>query len=60
METLFETGSLTNENLYRDMSTQLDLPGPKLNVFIEGVERGHRPTADDIPYPVARIPNSAS
>src|SRR5262245_53970809 len=42
LEMLFETGSLTNEVVYRDLSAQLDLLGRKLNVFIETVERSHR------------------
>src|ERR671930_460080 len=48
LETLFETGSLTNEPFYRDLATQLDLLGRKLNVFIEGVERSHRIDRRDI------------
>ena len=39
---LFETGSLTDELLYRNLSAQLDLLGRKFNVFIGGVEREHR------------------
>ena len=42
LEGLFETGSLTNETLFRDLAAQLDLLGRKLNSFIEGVEREHR------------------
>src|SRR2546427_12306382 len=42
LQVLFETGSLTNEDIYRDLSTQLDLLGRKLNVFIDSVERLHR------------------
>ena len=57
LETLFETGSLTNEPFYRDLAAQLDLLGRKLNVFVEGVEREHRPTASDIPHPASRIPH---
>ena len=61
LETLFETGSLTNETRYRDLSAQLDLLGRKLNVFIEGVEREHRSTASsDIPHPASHIPHPAS
>src|SRR5260370_6690160 len=37
LEDLFETGSLTNEETYRDLQAQLDLLGRKLNVFIEAV-----------------------
>ena len=42
LEGLFETRSLTNESVYRDLQAQLDILGRKLNVFIEGVEREHR------------------
>src|SRR3954469_9000915 len=42
LEGLFETGSLTNESAYRDLSAHLDLLGRKLNVFIDSVERLHR------------------
>jgi four helix bundle protein len=55
LETLFETGSLTNEPFYRDLAVQLDLLSRKLNVFIEGVEREHRTTASDIPHPTSYI-----
>ncbi len=57
LETLFETGSLSNEPLYRDLAAQLDLLGRKLNVFIEGVDREHRPTPSNIPHPASRIPH---
>jgi four helix bundle protein len=57
LDGLFETGSLTNEAIYRDLQAQLDLLGRKLNVFIESVEREHR-TA--IPHPASRIPHSAA
>jgi len=59
LETLFETGSLTNETVYRDLSTQLDLLGRKLNVFIETVERSHR-TSREISHPAPRIAHLAS
>jgi four helix bundle protein len=60
LEVLFETGSLTKEVLYRDLSTQLDLLGRKLNVFIDGVERSHRIDGTDIPDPESRIAHLAS
>ena len=59
LELLFETGSLTNEILYRDLSAQLDLLGRKLNVFIDSVERSHRTIRGDIPHPTSRIPHPA-
>src|SRR5213079_656178 len=51
---LFETGSLTNEAIYRNLQGQLDLLGRKLNVFIEGVEREH------ISHPASRTSHPAS
>jgi hypothetical protein len=57
---LFKTKSLTNEVVYRDLSTQLDLLGRKLNVFIDGVERSHRTDRSDIPNPVPRIAHPVS
>src|SRR6266550_9162248 len=51
LEVLFETGSLTNEIVYRDLSAQLDLLGRKLNVFIDSVERLQSTNRRDIPKP---------
>jgi four helix bundle protein len=42
LETLFETGSLTNEDLFNDLSSRLEILGKKLNLFIQSVERNHR------------------
>ncbi|MBI5858529.1 MAG: four helix bundle protein [Sphingobacteriales bacterium] len=41
LETLFETGSLTDESLYKLLSQKLDKLGRKLNTFIQSVEREH-------------------
>jgi len=60
LEMLFETGSLTNEVLYRDLSARLDLLGRNLNVFIDSVERSHRTNRRDIPDPGSRITHLAS
>jgi four helix bundle protein len=60
LELLFETGSLTNEVLYRDLSAQLDLLGRKLNVFIDSVERSHRTNRSGISDPGLRIAHLAS
>jgi four helix bundle protein len=59
LEMLFETGSLTNEIVYRDLSAQLDLLGRKINVFIDTVERSHR-TNRDISHHASRIAHLAS
>ena len=60
LEVLFETGSLTNEVVFRDLSAQLDLLGRKRNVFIDSVERLHRTNRSDIPDPGSRIAHLAS
>jgi len=60
LEMLFETGSLTNEVVYRDLSDRLDLLGRKLNVFIDSVERSHRTDRSNIPDPESRIAHLAS
>jgi len=61
LEGLFETESLPNEASYRELQTQLDLLGRKLNVFIEGVKREHRAApASRIAHREPRIPHSAS
>lgn len=53
LEGLFESGSLTNKAIYRDLQAKLDLLGRKMNVFIEGVEREH------ISHPASRTPHPA-
>ena len=59
-ESLFETDSLTNEKVYRELSAQLDLLGRKLNVFIDAVERDHRVGPREIPSPASRNSHLAS
>ncbi len=41
LETLFETLSLTAEQLYDSLKQKLDLLGRKLNHFIQSVENNH-------------------
>lgn len=41
LETLFETGSLTDEIVFNTIRNKLDLLGRKLNVFIQYVEKEH-------------------
>ena len=60
LEMLFDTKSLTNEVVYRELRTQLDLLGRKLNVFIDSVERSHRVDRRDIPNPESRLAHLAS
>jgi four helix bundle protein len=42
LDTLFETGSLADKNLYEDLLGRLDLLGRKLNSFTQAVEVGHK------------------
>ncbi len=42
LETLFETNSLRNEKVFKNISQQLNLLGKKLYQFIESVEKGHK------------------
>ncbi len=41
LETLFETESLTDQELYHDLSEHLDKLGKKLNLFIKSVKKSH-------------------
>ena len=41
LETLFETDSLRNEALFKDLYGRLQMLGKKLNNFIKAVEKGH-------------------
>lgn len=41
LETLFETASLKEENLYHMLHQKLELLGKKLNNFLQAVERSH-------------------
>jgi four helix bundle protein len=41
LETLFETESLTDQELYHDLSERLDKLGKKLNLFIKSVNESH-------------------
>ena len=42
LDTLFETGSLTDEALYAQLHEILTHLGKKLNLFIQAVREGHR------------------
>ena len=41
LETLFETGSLTDKELYDTLHKRLIVLGKKLNKFIKSVQKGH-------------------
>jgi len=41
LETLFETKSLTNENLYKSLHKRFNILGKMLNKFIQSVEKEH-------------------
>jgi four helix bundle protein len=42
LETVYETGSLADESLFRDLAARLDLLGRKICRFIDSVEAGHQ------------------
>jgi len=42
LETLLETGSLTDKPTFDDLSARLNTLGKKLNNFLQSVEKGHR------------------
>lgn len=41
LETLYETGSLTEREMFEALSERLDKLGRKINLFMQSVERGH-------------------
>jgi four helix bundle protein len=41
LETLYETGSLTERDLFESLSDRLDNLGIKINLFLQSVEKGH-------------------
>lgn len=42
LETLYETESLKDEDLYLDLQNRLQILGKKLNRFVQSVEKEHR------------------
>lgn len=49
LETLFETGSLSDESLRNDLHERLNILGEKLNKLIQGVEISHRSVSEESP-----------
>lgn len=41
LETLLETGSLTDRPLYEDLHERIDMLGKKLNLFMQSVQKNH-------------------
>jgi four helix bundle protein len=41
LETLFETESLTEQTIYKELHARLETLGRKLNLFLQSVERSH-------------------
>ena len=41
LETLYETGSLTDRPLYQNLHERADILGKKLNLFIQSVQKKH-------------------
>ncbi|HIG27926.1 MAG TPA: four helix bundle protein [Verrucomicrobiales bacterium] len=44
LEILYETGSLKDPEIYREVSAKLDELGRKINCFIQSVEKKHQST----------------
>jgi four helix bundle protein len=42
LETLYETGSLPDESLFKSLHSQLEVVGKKLNKFLQSVEQNHQ------------------
>jgi four helix bundle protein len=42
LETLFETKSLTDKEVYKELHDRLNILGMKLNQFLQSVEKGHK------------------
>ena len=49
LETLRETGSLSNDEKYQDLHSRVTKLSRALNGFIKGVERDHRSVREDLP-----------
>ena len=47
LETLSETGSLNDENLFKDLHSRLEILGGKLCRFIESVDAQHRSVREE-------------
>ena len=61
LEMLFETGSLADGPLFKDLSTRLNELGRKINMFTQSVEANHRTVAMKAPaHPASRIEHPAS
>ena len=41
LETLFETDSLSDKDVYGNLRDRLEILGKKVNLFIQSVEKGH-------------------
>lgn len=41
LETLFETGSLENEDIYNELHERLNILGKKINRFLESLQKSH-------------------
>ena len=48
LETLFETGSLKDRDLYDNLHERLETLGKKLNRFIQSVEKEHRSVREEV------------
>lgn len=59
LDILFETRSLIDEKLYKELKEKLGVLGRKINNFLQAVERGHsKPSADKGPESSIQNPES--
>ena len=60
LEMLFETGSLADEPLFKELSQRLDELGRKINLFRQSVVAGHRVgPAENLEHPASSIQHLA-
>ena len=56
LDILFETGSLTDEPMFKDLFKRLDELGRKINLFTQSIEAGHRTgPAESSAHPASSI-----
>ena len=61
LEILFETGSLTDEILFKNMLERLNALGRKINLFTQSVESSHRTgPAENLEHPASSIQHPAT
>ena len=61
LEILFETGSLSDESLFKNLLERLNELGRKINLFTQSVEASHRMgPAENLEHPASSIQHPAT